>query len=144
MRKPTQSQINSENEQYMKIWENDLSFQKLRWTIVTFFIGISFGVLGLSFQTKLDFLALFAMRLTGVFIYWFGWAMHMHHRRFNNALRAILLDMETSGQVSLHLESQIKNHLKSLFRKRISGTGLITIFGCIYTAEVLALTLLRL
>jgi hypothetical protein len=144
MSKPTQSQINSENELYMKIWENDLSFQRLRWTLVTFFIGISFGVLGLSFQTKLDFLALLAMRITGVFIYWFGWAMHMHHRRFNNALRAILLDMEVSGQVSINLQIQIKKHLNSLFRKRISVTALITIFGCIYTAEVLALTILRL
>lgn len=40
------------DDAYLEIWKIEQEHSRTRWTIATFFLSISFAVLGLSFDSK--------------------------------------------------------------------------------------------
>jgi hypothetical protein len=129
---PIQSQNSSYNELFLKIWETEYAHQQHRWTVTTFFIGISFAILGFSFQTKLPFLELLFMRIFGISVYWFGCVLYVYRKKQSTILRNYLTQMETSGQVQFDIQRTINNTRP----KKITSTELLIFFGIFYTVLV--------
>jgi len=133
---PAQPQI--KDGVYLKIWQAEQQHMRTRWTVVTFFLSISFAILGFSFQNKLSLSEALAIRISGLFIYWFAYALLLHFYAYTKFLRAYLIEMEKSGRTTLDIQS--KAHTSRLgASKPLSTTKLLFFFGLIYTVGVIAL-----
>ena len=130
-----QSQTKIDNVTYLKIWQTEQEHQRTRWTVVTFFLSISFAILGLSFQTKLAPAESIALRLAGLFIYWFAYALLQRFYIYTKTLRAYLMEMERSGRTDLDIQTRAS----SAQPDKLSTVNLILYFGLIYTAGVVLL-----
>lgn len=123
------------DENYLKVFQIEQDFLRTRWTVVTFFLGISFAVFGFSFQVNLSQPRALAIRIAGVFIYWFAYIIYRHFYRYTQHLRNQLIRLEESGYTSFKIQS----------RSHTSRTGLLLLcFGFIYTIGVVLLVFLRL
>jgi hypothetical protein len=136
-----ESQLNIGDEIYLKIWEMEQEHARTRWTVVTFFMSVSFAIFGFSFQEKLSSEA-FAIRLGSLLIFWFSYILLLHFYRFTRFLRSYLINMENLKRTSIDLESKATEAIGA--RKRLSTLGLIFGFGVIYTTGVVLLVLLGL
>lgn len=130
------------DEIYLKIWEMEQEHARTRWTVVTFFMSVSFAIFGFSFQEKLLPLESLAMRLSSLLIFWFAYILLLHFYRFTRFLRGYLIKMETSNQTSIDLESKATEAIST--HRRLSTIGLIFSFGVIFTIGVGLLLLLGL
>jgi hypothetical protein len=72
---PIQSQPKIDNETYLKIWQIEHEHERTRWTVITFFLSISFAIFGFSFQSKLAPTDVIALRIASLLIYWFAYAL---------------------------------------------------------------------
>ncbi len=126
-----QPQSKLKDSNYLKIWQSEQAYTRNRWNITTFFMGVSFAILGFSFQATLTPPASLAIRISGLLIYWFAYFLYLHFYRYTNFLRSYLLEMETSNRVTLDIESKAKSMLHP--KKRLSTTHLLLVFGLIYT-----------
>jgi hypothetical protein len=132
-----QDETRIDNNVYLQIWRTDQEHTRTRWTVATFFISISFAILGFSFQVKLVPPEPSVIRIAGLFIYWFAFALFWHHYRFNKFLRGYLVELETSGRATLDIQS--KALLSSAANKGLSTIRLLAYFGLIYALGVVAL-----
>lgn len=124
---------------YLEIWKADQEFIKTRWTIVTFFMSVSFAIFAYSFQTRP--LPALAIRIFCLFIYWFAVTMHAHFYQHNRFLRNYLLYLERSGRSSLDLQSKLYEQRKNRFHR---STGkFLAALGLIYAIGVIWLFLLQ-
>ncbi len=138
-----QPQDQVKDETYLKIWQTEQDHVRTRWTVVTFFISISFAILGFSFQSKFTPEASLAIRISGLFIYWFAFVVLLHFYSFTKFLREYLLEMERTGRTALDIQSKSeKSQLGS--SRRFSIVRLFIIFGIIYTIGIAVLWFLGL
>jgi hypothetical protein len=111
-------------------------------------MSISFAILGFSFQSNLVRPESLAIRVSGLFIYWFAYILLIQFYGWTKFLRDYLLDMEKSGRTTFDIQSKAT-------LAQISGSGskggrwkstvtLILFFGLIYTFGVILLWILGL
>ncbi len=138
-----QPQTQVKDSVYLKIWQTEQQHMRTRWTVVTFFLSISFAILGFSFQSKLSSPEALAIRISGLFIYWFAYMLLLHFYAYTKFLRTYLVEMEKSGRTTLDIQSKADlSHLGS--SKLLSTTRLLFLFGLIYTIGIIVLWLLGL
>ena len=135
---PIQPKI--DNETYLKIWQIEHDHERTRWTVVTFFLSISFAILGFSFQSKLAPTDVIALRITSLLIYWFAYALLQRFFIFTKILLAYLIEMEQSGRTDIDIHSKAKAAQPA----KLSTINLILFFGLIYTVGIFLLWLLGL
>jgi len=117
--------------------------------VTTFFLSISFAILGLSFDPNesLAGLKLFGLsmpnvqRFTGLFIYWFGIALFLQFNRYTVFLRDRLRDMEKRKLVSFTFQSDARDFMYSKTRASFSAKWLMIYFGLLYTGIVIILVI---
>lgn len=126
---------------YMQIWQGEQDHTRTRWTVTTFFLSISFAILGFSFQNNLVSPVPSIIRTVGLFIYWFAFILFWHLNRYNKFLRNYLVEIESSEDITLDLQS--KSLASSAASKRITTTRMLFYFGLIYAAGIILLWLLR-
>lgn len=127
--------IKQDNSDYLKITEIEQSFVKLRWTIVTFFITVSFAIFSFSLQSKSIIVPIFLQQSLAILVYWFAFLVHVILYKYTVFLRNYLKDMENKNQTSLRLRTETDKHFS---KGNISITQLFIILGVMYT--IIALT----
>ena len=140
----TQTQVPTliENADYLKIWEVEQEQMRTRWTITTYFISISFAILGFSFQTSLTHTAALALRICGLFVYWFGFIFFMRYYAQSNYLRTYLLELEKTHRTTLDIQSRGLTNRKD-FLKAISTPKLMIGFGLLYAVSIVVFFILK-
>lgn len=132
------------DDAYLQIWKIEQEHSRTRWTVTTFFLSISFAVLGLSFditdsQSGENILGLplaDAQRVIGLLIYWFGYLVFIQFNRYTNFLRDHLKTMEKEKLVSYSLQTDARDFMYSRLRAAFSATWLLFYFGLLYFAIV--------
>jgi protein-S-isoprenylcysteine O-methyltransferase Ste14 len=132
---------------YLEIWKIEQDHSRTRWTVTTFFLSISFAVVGLSFDPSdsVEQTALFGIsmpdiqRIIGVFIFWFGYALFRQFNRFTNFLRTQLRNMENEGLVSFTFQSEAREFMYSGISGLFSASRLMFYFGVLYTIVIVLL-----
>jgi len=138
-----QRQILDGDDVYLQIWQTEQDHVRTRWTVITFFLSVSFAIFGFSFQAKLGLSQSIAIRIAGLLIYWFAFLLLLHFYEYTKFLRGYLVDMEKSGRTSLDIQSKADaSNLGA--SKQLSTTRLLFLFGLIYTVGIITLWLLGL
>src|SRR5437773_10238014 len=106
-----QTPISDQDEAYLHIWQMEQEHGRHRWTLTTFFIGISFAIMGFSFQDKLSPTAIIALRVCGLLVYWFAYFLFLQLYDYGKFLRGYLIEMEKTGRSSLDLQTKTQNAL---------------------------------
>lgn len=119
---------------YLKIWEIEQAHSSKRWTITTFFLGISFAVLGFSFTTEKVGLLVLPQYLAAVISYWFAYMIFVRLNDYTRFLRDYLSGFESSGAVSFRLQANSRTYMSK--RQQFSTTKLLLYFGIIYTVGI--------
>jgi hypothetical protein len=92
------------DDTYLQIWKIEQEHSRTRWTVTTFFLSISFAILGLSFDSRDNLTSLWNInmpnlqRIIGLFVYWFGYSLFAQFNRYSNFLRKRLRDMEEKSR----------------------------------------------
>lgn len=82
---------NDKDELYFKIWEREHSDMQARWTITTFFMSVSFAILGFSLQAKpTSTSALIAQSIVALAVYWFAYLLNKRLYYYTTFLRTQL------------------------------------------------------
>lgn len=138
-----------QDEAYLEIWKIEQDHSRTRWTVTTFFLSISFAIMGLSFNPS-DSVAnagIFGLslpdvqRFIGVFIFWFGYALFVQFNRYTNFLRTRLREMEQQKLVSFTFQSDAREFMYSKARATFSASWLLFYFGLLYTGIVVLLAI---
>src|SRR5260221_8724469 len=95
-----QPQTQVKDSVYLKVWQTEQQHVRTRWIVVTFFLSISFAILGFSFQNKLSPSEALAIRISGLDIYWFAYILLLHFYAYTRFLRTYLIEMEKSGRTT--------------------------------------------
>lgn len=133
------------DDTYFQIWKIEQEHSRTRWTVTTFFLSISFAILGLSFDSRDNLTSLWNINMPdlqwiiGLFVYWFGYSLFAQFNRYSNFLRKRLRDMEEKKQVSFSLQTEAKSFMYSKFHSAFSASWLLIYFGVLYTIVVLLL-----
>ena len=128
------------NSDYLKVLEIEQSFIKLRWSIVTFFITVSFAIFSFAMQGKIIGVPLSLQQVLAILVYWFAFLIHITMHTYTDFLRDYLKKMEDKNETTLKLRSEANEYLaKNSF---ISITKLLVLLGIIYTLIILSSTLL--
>jgi hypothetical protein len=123
---------------YLKVWEKEQSYIQIRWTVVTFFISISFAILGFSFNISNPKLPIIIPQLVGCVIYWFAFLTHLVLYDLTEYYREYLLKMEREGLVKYDVRTEA-NRFFAERRKRFGRphpTALLAYFGIGYTVAI--------
>ena len=135
------------DDTYLQIWKIEQEHSRTRWTVTTFFLSISFAILGLSFDSGNSQATLWGInlpnlqRIIGLFVYWFGYFLFAQFNRYSNFLRSRLRDMEAKKQVSFTLQTDARSFMYSKLRAAFSASWLLIYFGFLYTFVVVLLFL---
>jgi hypothetical protein len=124
------------DDAYLKIWEVEQKTTTSRWTIATFFIGISFAIFGFSFQVQLISSLPNLARITGLLIYWFSFLLFWRFNAYNKFLRAYLLELEAAKRTSLDIQTRSHQVMYTGLQKYFSATWLLLYFGIVYAIGV--------
>jgi hypothetical protein len=125
---------------YLKVWEMDKAYMQTRWTITTFFMSVSFAILGFSFKSDEALVPLIVQHIAALAIYWFAYFLNLTFYDYTNFLRTYLLEMEQSKQTTSDLESKTMDFMKK--QGRPSTTQLLLYFGILYTVGVIIIWVL--
>ncbi len=132
----SESRTTYNDDAYLKIHGFEQEHVRTRWTVATFFMSVSFAILGFSFQQNLTTSAALAIRLSGLFIYWFAYILFLRFNDYSQFLRTYLAEMEASNRTSLDLQSKARTALRQKTERRLSAGQLLLTFGVIYTIGV--------
>ena len=124
---------------YFKIWDLEQKQATARWTLMTFFLSISFAIFGFSLQIKDLGIPLFVPQGVAIVIYWFAYLLFRRYNELNDYLRKKLMQLEENKQTTLNLQTEFKQFLKQ--KKRLSVTQLLLGFGFLYTAAGIVISL---
>ena len=128
---------------YVKLIRAEQEHTRTRWTVVTFFMSISFALLGFSFQIKLASLESFAMRISALFIYWFALALFWRFATFSEDLGEGQRMIEKFGNIRFNIheigEGKRKRGFWKGFWHRLPSNWLLFGFGVLYTIGVVIL-----
>jgi len=122
--------IKQDNGDYLKITEIEQSFVKLRWSIVTFFITVSFAIFSFSLQNKSLAVPIYLQQSLAILVYWFAFLVHIILFKYSMFLRNYLKKMEENNETSLRLRTETDMHLSNW---NITITQLLIILGVLYT-----------
>ena len=139
MPRQTVKNVEVNDDNYLKIWDIEQKHTNTRWTLMTFYLSVSFAIFGLSFQTKDLIVPLFVPLSVAIGIYWFAYLLFKRFNDFNEYLRSKLAQLENDGKTSLHLQNESKRYLQR--NKRLSATKLIFAFGILYTIAGIVISL---
>lgn len=131
-----ESQTTREDDAYLKIWAVEQEHVRTRWTVATFFMSVSFAILGFSFQQNLAGSAALAIRLSGLLIYWFAYLLFSRFNDYSQFLRTYLAEMESAKRTSLDLQSKARTALWKRSANRLTAGQLLLVFGVLYTIGV--------
>lgn len=126
--------ISKQDHIYLEILQNELERTKSRWTVVTFFLSVSFAVLGFSFQQNLTPTSSTPLRIVGVLIYWFTFMVFVNMHNVNMGFWAYLESLEKEKQTTIRLISYVNEYRRQ--RRSITTTPLMLVFGMFYTLGV--------
>ena len=123
---------------YLKIWEKEQSYIQIRWTVVTFFISVSFVILGFSFNINDSNLPAIIPQSVGCVVYWFAFLTHLVLYDLTEYYREYLLKMEQQGAVKYDVRTEANRFFSERRSKfvRPHPTALLAYFGISYTAAV--------
>lgn len=137
---------------YLKLLEDQFYFSARRWTITTFFIGISFAIVGFSssvfssnqlYQNNFDILIRY---LAAILAYWFGFFLSVSLDRYSKAVRKYLDYLEgnqvreneiNEKKVPFDFESKIKEYMNNEHQRLPTSTKLLRYFGIGYTIMII-------
>ncbi len=123
---------------YLKVWEKEQSYIQIRWTVVTFFISISFAIFGFSFNISNPKLPIIIPQLVGCVIYWFAFLTHLVLYDLTEYYREYLLRMEKEDLVKYDVRTEA-NRFFTERRKRFGRphpTALLAYFGIGYSVAI--------
>jgi hypothetical protein len=140
----TQHLTGIDDEIYMEIWKAEQQYISTRWNNVTFFLGISFAILGFSFQSNLALPVAFAIRISGLVLYWFSYIFYLHFYVYTHFLRSYLIEMEKVGRTKHNIQSKAKATINRGINKHISTRAILLYMGILYTLGVILLFLVHL
>lgn len=136
----------SQDVAYLEIWKIEQTHSRTRWTVTTFFLGISFAILGTSFEAATEVFSIFGstilnlsdfQRITGLLVYWFGYILFMQFNRYTSFLRNQMRKMEKEELVSFSIQREADKFMYAGTKAKFSAKWLLFYFGLIYTAIVL-------
>src|SRR5437868_2053384 len=90
-----------DNDTYLRLWQLEQEHGRTRWTIATFFMGISFAIFGFSFQKEVAPLTAGIARITGLVIYWFAYMLFLRFFSYGNTLRGYIRELEQADRTTL-------------------------------------------
>ncbi len=131
---------NKLNDLYLRVWEWSSEHGRIRWTVATFFIGISFAIFGFSFRAEVKQPLLLAQRFTAIGIYWFAYALFMRFHKYTSFLRKYLRELEEQGKTDYNLQTKIDEEMEP-GRKWKSSERLLLYFGLIYTVGMILISM---
>ena len=99
-------QTKSDNELYFKCLQLEQENTRIRWTVTTFFMSVSFALFGYSFQSGILIQLAFIVRISSLAIYWFAFILFLRFNNYNKFLRKYISEMEMSNRVSFDLQIQ--------------------------------------
>ncbi len=126
------------DEVYLEIWKIEQENGKTRWTVTSFFLSVSFGILGISFQADI-LLASHIQRIVGLILYWFGFFVFFQFSLYSKYLRGRLRKMEDDEGVSFDIQSEADKFMYKTIKAPFPAQKLLLIFGILYTAGVVLL-----
>jgi cell division protein FtsB len=136
--------MKSDETTYFEIWKIEQDHSRTRWTVTTFFLSVSFAILGVSFQSQgnqastiLGISLPDVQRITGLFIFWFGYALFVLFNRYTSFLRTQLRNMEKKDLVSFKIQLAADEFMYSKIKSAFSAKWLLFYFGLLYTAIVI-------
>lgn len=121
---------------YLKIWEIEQGHTSTRWTVATFFLSVSFAILGFSFQAQLTYPPSLIARVSGLFIYWFAYLLFTRFNLYTELLRTYMYELELQKRTSLDIQTRTRQKLRAGLRWHLSATRLLFYFGLLYTSGV--------
>ena len=124
----------TKDELYLKIWEIEQQHSGKRWTITTFFLGISFAILGFSFQVEKVQVPLLPQYIASITSYWFAYILFVRLNDYTKFLRNYLSELETLDHVSIKVQAKTRAFMKK--RRHLSTTKLLLYFGIMYTVGI--------
>jgi hypothetical protein len=125
-----------ESELYFKCLQLEQENTRIRWTVATFFMSVSFALFGFSFQTGVSTQFALIVRVSGLTIYWFAFILFLRFNNYNNFLRGYIKEMEISKRVKYDLQIQALSVMGKRFHKWFSANRLLFYFGLLYSAVV--------
>jgi hypothetical protein len=134
----------NDDEVYLEIWKAEQQYIGTRWSNVTFFIGISFAILGFSFQNGLVHAEALAIRISGLLLYWFAYVLYLHFYMYTHFLRSYLTSMEASGRTKHTIQSTALATINVGINKHLTTRKMLLYFGILYSLGVILLLLLHL
>jgi hypothetical protein len=134
----------NDDEVYLEIWKAEQQYIGTRWSNVTFFIGISFAILGFSFQNGLIHAEALAIRISGLLLYWFAYVFFLHFYVYTQFLRSYLISMELSGRTKHNIQSMAKAATNIGINKYLATRNMLLYVGILYSLGVILLFLLHL
>lgn len=137
------------DDNYLDIWKIEQAHSRTRWTVTTFFLSVSFAILGTSFNVSSGSLSTLILglelsdfqRVTGLLIYWFGYILFMQFNRYTNFLRSQMREMEKDESVSFNIQSKADKYMYSKTKAKFSAKWLLFYFGLVYTAIVILMAI---
>jgi hypothetical protein len=126
------------DEVYFEIWKIEQENGKTRWTITTFFLTVSFGILGISFQAGSPLVGN-SQRIVALILYWFGFFVFFQFSLYSRYLRGRLRKMEADREVTFDIQSEVDKFMKEGIRASFPVQQLLFVFGILYTVGVLLL-----
>ncbi len=135
----------TDDDIYLQLLQVEQEHTKGRWAVVTFFMGISFAVLGFSFQNRLSVQEALSMRVAALFIYWFALALFWRFATYSEYLGECQKEMERANRTTLNIHkieaaAKARGWWRS-FWHQIPSKWLLLGFGVIYIFGVAALWL---
>jgi hypothetical protein len=126
------------NEVYLRIWEQQQECVRTRWNHVTFFLGISFAIFGLSLQNNNPLLAVI-IRVCALSVYWFSYLLYNRSTEWSEFLVQYLEEFENKYSFQYPIQRQWKVYEKKHQIRWLGTRRLLLIFGVIYLATSIIL-----
>jgi len=128
------------NEVYLKIWGHQQESVKQRWSVITFFLTISFAIFGFSLQSQnLDPpIAGTFQRIAAIVIYWFAYLIYRQYSDWSKFLRKQLEKIEAEHHVLVPLQSEWQRYSMGI-RRFFFVKNLLLYFGILYTLSAVLL-----
>jgi hypothetical protein len=146
---PKSKKDSSTNEKtadaYFQVWKIEQDHSRTRWTVTTFFLSISFAILGLSFKEQAQTITLFGFtlpdlqRFVGLIIFWFSYFLFLQFDRYTYFLREQLRNMEKDKLVTFRFQKDADEFMYSGVKEKSSSKRLLRYFGYMYTILVLVI-----
>jgi len=125
---------------YLKIWEQQQGSVKQRWSVITFFFAISFGIFGFSLQIEnLNHpIAGTFQRIAAIVIYWFAYLIYRQYSDWSRFLRKLLEKIEYENSIEVPIQYEWKEYSKGV-RQWFFVKNLLLYFGLLYTLSMILL-----